>query len=69
VLINVVCWHLAFHLKVSQILYEQIDSLFFKEFTNHRLLFISKDDFEQKPLQKASQGVWTTLQQELKVIR
>ena len=61
---NVICWHLAFHFRVSQILYEKMVDLYDLEKTNHRLLYIFK---EEKSIKKASQGVWTKLLSELKV--
>ncbi len=61
---NVICWHLAFHFRVSQILYEKMVDLYDLEKTNHRLLYIFK---EEKSIKKASQGVWTKLLNELKV--
>tara|TARA_R100001440_G_scaffold32778_3_gene51539 strand:+ start:4659 stop:4862 length:204 start_codon:yes stop_codon:yes gene_type:complete len=64
VLNNVICWHLAFHFRVSQILYEKMVDLYDLEKTNHRLLYIFK---EEKSIKKASQGVWTKLLNELKV--
>ena len=60
----VICWHLAFHFRVSQILYEKMVDLYDLEKTNHRLLYIFK---EEKSIKKASQGVWTKLLNELKV--
>tara|TARA_B100000900_G_scaffold339360_1_gene301802 strand:- start:104 stop:307 length:204 start_codon:yes stop_codon:yes gene_type:complete len=64
VLNNVICWHLAFHFRVSQILYEKMVDLYDLEKTNHRLLYMFK---EEKSIKKASQGVWTKLLNELKV--
>ncbi len=61
---NVICWHLAFHFRVSQILYEKMVDLYDLEKTNHRLLYMFK---EEKSIKKASQGVWTKLLNELKV--
>ena len=61
-----VCWHLALHLRVSQILYEQMVDLYDLEETNHRLLLIFKTE---KPLKEASDGAWTKLTKELKKIR
>ena len=61
---NVICLHLAFHFRVSQILYEKMVDLYDLEKTNHRLLYIFK---EEKSIKKASQGVWTKLLNELKV--
>tara|TARA_R100001591_G_scaffold47298_1_gene57975 strand:+ start:534 stop:737 length:204 start_codon:yes stop_codon:yes gene_type:complete len=63
-LFYVICWHLAFHLKVAKILYEEMDDLYDLERTNHRLLFIFK---VENSLQEASTGVWTKLFNELKV--
>jgi len=57
VLNSVVIFHLSFHLRVSQILYEEIDSLFNTQITDHNLLLIFKEE----------KGVWTTLLNELKV--
>ena len=54
---SVVIFHLSLHLRVSQILYEEIDSLFNTQFTDHNLLLIFKEE----------KGVWTTLLNELKV--
>ena len=65
-LFNAICWHLAFHLRVSQILYRQMVDLYDLEETNHRLLLIFKTE---KPLQKASEGAWTILTKELKKIK
>ena len=65
-LFNAICWHLAFHLRVSQILYRQMVDLYDLEETNHRLLLIFKTE---KPLQEASDGAWTILTKELKKIK
>jgi len=65
-LFNVVCWHLALHLRVSQILYRRMVDLYDLEETNHRLLLIFKTE---KPLQEASEGAWTILTKELKKIK
>ena len=54
---SVVIFHLSLHLRVSQILYEEIDSLFNTQITDHNLLLIFKEE----------KGVWTTLLNELKV--
>jgi len=59
VLNSVVIFHLSLHLRVSQILYEEIDSLFNTQITDHNLLLIFKEE----------KGVWTTLLNELKVSR
>ena len=56
---SVVIFHLSLHLRVSQILYEEIDSLFNTQITDHNLLLIFKEE----------KGVWTTLLNELKVSR
>tara|TARA_B100000683_G_C12107028_1_gene397700 strand:+ start:34 stop:237 length:204 start_codon:yes stop_codon:yes gene_type:complete len=66
VLNNVICWHLALHLKVSQILYEQMADLYDLEESNHRLLLIFKIE---KPLKEASKGAWTNLFDALKVAK
>ena len=65
-LFNAVCWHLALHLRVSKILYEQMYDLYDLEETNHRLLLIFKIE---KPLKEASEGAWTILTKELKKIK
>jgi len=65
-LFNVICWHLALHLRISQILYRQMVDLYDLEETNHRLLLIFKTE---KPLQEASDGAWTILTKELKKIK
>tara|TARA_R100000353_G_scaffold135141_1_gene95923 strand:- start:267 stop:470 length:204 start_codon:yes stop_codon:yes gene_type:complete len=65
-LFNVVCWHLALHLRISQILYREMVDLYDLEETNHRLLLIFKTE---KPLQDASEGVWTILTKEIKKIK
>ena len=65
-LFNVVCWHLALHLRVSKILYEQMYDLYDLEETNHRLLLIFKIE---KPLKEASKGFWTNLFDALKVAK
>ena len=62
-LFNAVCWHLAFHLRISQILYREMADLYELEETNHRLLLIFKIE---KPLKEASEGAWTKLTKELK---
>jgi len=59
VLNSVVIFHLSLHLRVSQILYEEIDSLFNTQITDHNILLIFKEE----------KGVWTTLLNELKVSR
>ena len=65
-LFNVICWHLAVHLTIAQILYEKMDNLYDLEQTNHRLLLI----FEvETPLNKASEGAWTKLLNDLKVAK
>ncbi len=56
---SVVIFHLSLHLRVSQILYEEIDSLFNTQITDHNILLIFKEE----------KGVWTTLLNELKVSR
>ena len=66
-LIKAIIFHLAFHLRVSSILYEKIGNLDDYHFTNHYLLLIFKDDFLEKPLKEATKGSWTTLFNELKV--
>tara|TARA_R100001460_G_scaffold45816_1_gene83144 strand:- start:614 stop:817 length:204 start_codon:yes stop_codon:yes gene_type:complete len=66
VLNNVICWHLAFHFRVSQILYERMTDLYDLEKTSHRLLLIF---LEEESLEKASKGVWTQLKNELKVAK
>tara|TARA_Y100000114_G_C11620246_1_gene259321 strand:+ start:131 stop:334 length:204 start_codon:yes stop_codon:yes gene_type:complete len=66
VLFNVVCWHLALHLRVSKILYEQMYDLYDLEETNHRLLLIFKIE---NPLKEASKGSWTNLFDALKVAK
>ena len=63
---NVICWHLAFHFRVSQILYERMTELYDLEKTSHRLLLIF---LEEESLEKASKGVWTQLKNELKVAK
>ncbi len=63
---NVICWHLAFHFRVSQILYERMTDLYDLEKTSHRLLLIF---LEEESLEKASKGVWTQLKNELKVAK
>tara|TARA_Y100000766_G_C18804626_1_gene554845 strand:- start:137 stop:340 length:204 start_codon:yes stop_codon:yes gene_type:complete len=65
-LINAICWHLALHLRVSKILYEQMYDLYDLEETNHRLLLIFKIE---KPLKEASKGSWTNLFDALKVAK
>ncbi len=65
-LFNVVCWHLALHLRVSKILYEQMYDLYDLEETNHRLLLIFKIE---NPLKEASKGSWTNLFDALKVAK
>jgi len=65
-LFNVICWHLAFHLSVSQILYREMADIYELEETNHRLLLIFNTE---KPLNEASDGAWTKLTKELKKIR
>mgnify|MGYP003154803354 FL=1 len=65
-LFNAICWHLAFHLRVSQILCIEMVDLYDLEETNHRLLLIFK---LEKPLQEASEGAWTILAKELKKIK
>jgi len=62
----VVCWHLALHLRVSKILYEQMYDLYDLEETNHRLLLIFKIE---NPLKEASKGSWTNLFDALKVAK
>ena len=62
-LFNVMCGHLAFHLKVSQILYKEMIDLYDLEQTNHRLLLIFK---VEKSLQEAPEGSWTNLKKQLK---
>jgi len=66
VLFNVVCWHLALHLRVSKILYEQMYDLYDLEETNHRLLLIFKIE---TPLKEASKCSWTNLFDALKVAK
>ncbi len=61
-----VCWHLALHLRVSKILYEQMYDLYDLEETNHRLLLIFKIE---NPLKEASKGSWTNLFDALKVAK
>ena len=63
---NVICWHLAFHFRVSQILYEKMVDVYDLEKTSHTLLLIF---FEEESLEKASNGVWTKLFNELKVAK
>ena len=65
-LFNVVCWHLALHLRVSKILYEQMYDLYDLEETNHRLPLIFKIE---TPLKEASKGSWTNLFDALKVAK
>ncbi len=65
-LFNVVCWHLAFHLKISQILYKEVVDFYKLEETNHRLLLILK---QETPLEEASEGAWTKLTKELKKVK
>tara|TARA_R100000654_G_scaffold927_1_gene3562 strand:- start:689 stop:892 length:204 start_codon:yes stop_codon:yes gene_type:complete len=66
VLNNVICWHLAFHFRVSQILYEKMTDFSELENTSHRLLLILiKEEF----LERAPKGVWTKLKNELKVAK
>ena len=65
-LINAICWHLALHLRVSKILYEQMYDLYDLEETNHRLLLIFKIE---NPLKEASKGSWTNLFDALKVAK
>tara|TARA_R100001460_G_scaffold32987_1_gene64504 strand:+ start:360 stop:563 length:204 start_codon:yes stop_codon:yes gene_type:complete len=65
-LFNVICWHLALHLRITQILYKEMVDLYDLEETNHRLLLIFKTE---KPLQEASEGAWTILTKELKKIK
>ena len=65
-LINAICWHLALHLRVSKILYEQMYDLYDLEETNHRLLLIFKIE---TPLKEASKGSWTNLFDALKVAK
>tara|TARA_B100000900_G_scaffold362371_1_gene335588 strand:+ start:1836 stop:2039 length:204 start_codon:yes stop_codon:yes gene_type:complete len=66
VLFNVVCWHLALHLRISQILYEKMDDLYDLETSNHRLLFIFKIE---NSLQEAPEGSWTNLKNQLKIAK
>jgi len=66
VLNNVICWHLAFHFRISQILYEKMADLYDLEKTSHRLLLII---LEEQSLEKASNGAWTKLFNELKVAK
>jgi len=62
----VICWHLAFHFRVSQILYEKMTDFYELENTSHRLLLILiKEEF----LERAPNGVWTKLKNELKVAK
>ena len=65
-LFNAVCWHLAFHLRVSQILCKEMVDLYDLEETNHRLLLIFKIE---KSLKEASKGSWTNLFDALKVAK
>jgi len=65
-LFNVICWHLALHLRITQILYKEMVDLYDLEETNHSLLLIFKTE---KPLQEASEGAWTILTKELKKIK
>jgi hypothetical protein len=67
VLIKAIIFHLAFHLRISSILYEKIGDPNDYQFTNHYLLLIFNDDFSEKPLKEAIKGSWTTLFNELKV--